>query len=203
MAECWIELDIHLSTIAPALIWRYSQMIYLIVLKIFLVITLYFSLASAQDRCSPMLNHDYSSICGYEKLLTVSQETALDIHDYFLAIRGDCIEQRGARCFLMNVDTNHLNKVPGHIRGKDPNMGTEDLKYVLKYFPNHVKALMLMNIIAKLTNNPLLPIPYYERAIKFYPQYALTHAQFGAYLVDIGRADLGMTKLKRAIEMDP
>jgi tetratricopeptide (TPR) repeat protein len=78
-----------------------------------------------------------------------------------------------------------------------------DLNYVLERFVNHPKALMILGVFAKLTKAPLFPIPYYEKALMLYPQYALTHAQYGAYLVDIGRTDAGIAKLKKAIGMDP
>ncbi|MEQ1846397.1 MAG: hypothetical protein ABL983_12595, partial [Nitrospira sp.] len=43
---------------------------------------------------------------------------------------------------------------------------------------------------------------YYEKALAEFPQYAVTHAQFGHYLIEIGKAEEGIAKLKRAIEMD-
>lgn len=81
--------------------------------------------------------------------------------------------------------------------------GLEDLKFVLKYFPNHPIALNLLGGIAKLAKEPGLPIYFYERALELYPEYAITHAQFGNYLVEIGRFEKGISELKKAVEIDP
>jgi tetratricopeptide (TPR) repeat protein len=78
-----------------------------------------------------------------------------------------------------------------------------DLIYTLDRFVNHPKALQLMGSLAELTNGPSLAIPYYQRALKLYPQYALTHAQFGVYLVDTGHINSGTAELKKAIEINP
>jgi tetratricopeptide (TPR) repeat protein len=62
---------------------------------------------------------------------------------------------------------------------------------------------MLMTPVAKLTKNSALGISYYERAIKMFPRYAITYAQYGKYLTDFDQADAGIEKLMTAIEMDP
>jgi len=79
----------------------------------------------------------------------------------------------------------------------------DDLKFVLGYFPNHPKALMLMGSITQITKNHSLAIHYYGRALKLYPQYSLTHYQFGNFLIDIGIIDQGITELKDAIKINP
>jgi tetratricopeptide (TPR) repeat protein len=62
---------------------------------------------------------------------------------------------------------------------------------------------MLLSAVAKLTKTPSLAIPYYERALQLYPQHAITYAQYGQYLVDIGFIEAGITRLKKAIELNP
>ena len=82
-------------------------------------------------------------------------------------------------------------------------LAVEELQFVLRYFPNHPKALQLMGTIAKVTDAPALAIPYYENALRRYPEYAITHAQYGTYLVDVGNVQAGIPHLNKAIEMDP
>jgi len=79
----------------------------------------------------------------------------------------------------------------------------QDLKFVLNYFPNHPRALMFMGSVAQLTKDLSLGVIYYEKAIQSYPQYALTHAQYGEYLVNTGLVKEGIERLRKAIEMDP
>jgi Tfp pilus assembly protein PilF len=78
-----------------------------------------------------------------------------------------------------------------------------ELKFILRYFPNHPKALTLLGVVAKQIQVPVLPIPFFEKAIAMYPQHAITHAQFGAYLVEIGKVDQGIEALQNAVKIDP
>jgi Tfp pilus assembly protein PilF len=73
----------------------------------------------------------------------------------------------------------------------------------LARFINHPQALAIAGAYALSIKNPRWAVPYFEKALSIYPQYAVTHAQFGKYLTDIGMVDKGLEKLKRAAEMDP
>jgi tetratricopeptide (TPR) repeat protein len=125
--------------------------------------------------------------------------------DYFLAIKDQ--QNRG---YLSTVEKNHITICPHNPNGimGDISEGKflyafEDLRYVLDRFPNHPKALMLLGSVARLAKNISIPIFYYQKALRLYPQHAITHAQFGLYLVDIGRVESGIARLKQAIEIDP
>lgn len=126
-------------------------------------------------------------------------------HDYFQASQDPQIKH-----LLYLVEKHHLNACPHNTNGVlgdialgKYHLAIADLQYTLDRFVNHTKALQLMGSLVKLTESPSLGISYYEKALKLYPQYAFTHAQYGAFLVDIGRVDAGITRLKEAIEMDP
>ena len=54
-----------------------------------------------------------------------------------------------------------------------------------------------------MMKNPLLAQLYYEKALKLFPQYAITHAQYGSYLVGIGNSKAGIAQLEKAVEMNP
>lgn len=85
---------------------------------------------------------------------------------------------------------------------RDYGHALNELKFILRYFPNHPKALTLLGVVAKQVQVPMLPIPYYEKALELYPQHAITHAQFGAYLVEINKIDQGIESLQNAIKID-
>lgn len=78
-----------------------------------------------------------------------------------------------------------------------------DLKYVLERIPNHPGALSMLSTVAIVTKVNNLPIPFYERALKLYPEYAFTHAQYGYYLLEIGATDKATEHLKDATKIDP
>jgi predicted Zn-dependent protease len=119
-------------------------------------------------------------------------------HDYFTAGRDP-----GLQHYLSLVEAVHTNKVVDWIQKHRLSEAIADLKYTLDRFPNHPKGLLLMGSVAGLMGNPASALSYYERAIRLFPQHALTHAQYGAYLVEIGRTDTGIARLQQAIERDP
>ena len=79
----------------------------------------------------------------------------------------------------------------------------DDLNYILIRFINHPQALALAALVAIASKDSTWAMQHYERALNLYPQYALTHAQYGKYMADIDMVDRGLEKLKKAAEMDP
>jgi Tfp pilus assembly protein PilF len=105
--------------------------------------------------------------------------------------------------FIKTVETYHWGKAQEQFRGRHLVYAQRELDFILVHVPNHPKALMLMGVTAKLMKNPILARPYYEKALRLFPQYAITHAQYGHYLVDIGNIKAGIIKLEEAVKMDP
>ena len=60
-----------------------------------------------------------------------------------------------------------------------------------------------MTVVAQLLRRPDLAVVRYERALKLFPQYALTHGQYGMFLVDIGQVKMGIARLNKAVQMEP
>lgn len=120
--------------------------------------------------------------------------------DYFAAHRS--FEWRK---FLNLVERFHLKheNVLSEIRKGSFKRPIFDLEYTLERFPNHPIALQLIGSIARLTNTPELALYHYKKALSLYPQYALTRAQYGEYLIASGNIEAGIAELKEAIKMDP
>ena len=76
---------------------------------------------------------------------------------------------------------NHLNKVTGWIQQGRIGNAVDDLIYVLDRFPNQPRALQLLPLVASLSKNQGLAVTYFEKALRQFPQYALTHAQYGLF----------------------
>jgi Tfp pilus assembly protein PilF len=118
--------------------------------------------------------------------------------DYFIA------KQDSETTHLLHlVEVAHTNRVLPQISRNDYNGALSDIKYTLNRFPNHPLGLVLVGLYARLTKGYGLPVPYYEKAIRLFPQHALTHAQYGAYMVTLGSIDSGIKKLHQAVEMNP
>ena len=104
---------------------------------------------------------------------------------------------------LRLIDGDHTNRVLRMIRNQRINVAIADLKFTLDRFPNHPRALLLFETVARVARVPQLPVPYYERALTTFPQYALTHAQYGRYLAEIGKVREGLAQLNAAVEIAP
>jgi tetratricopeptide (TPR) repeat protein len=109
------------------------------------------------------------------------------------------------RLELATVEKYHLTKETFwmEFNSRRYHYALKELEFVLRHFPNHPKALQLTELVAKMSNQPHLAIPYYEKAVTLFPQYAITHAQYGNYLVDTGQAEKGIKRLRRAMAIDP
>ncbi|MGH7301842.1 MAG: tetratricopeptide repeat protein [Candidatus Rokuibacteriota bacterium] len=118
-------------------------------------------------------------------------------HDYFS-------DDPTVKALLKNVELNHMVKhVLGPYQVGRYNDSIDNLQYTLVRFPNHPHALVLMGLLAKTTKNFTLPIEYFQKALTLYPHYAITHALFGQYLVDIGMVGPGVERLNDALKVDP
>jgi Tfp pilus assembly protein PilF len=145
-----------------------------------LVVLLFFSIVSADDLPPSPLGSDPG-------------------HDYFTTLQADDT----SRGYLNIVTMAHTDKIVEWIRQGRLDNAVLDVRYTLDRFPNHPKGLQMAGIVAQLTKKPSLAVYYFERALKLYPQYAITHTQYGAYLVGIGETDAGIARLKEAVEIDP
>jgi predicted Zn-dependent protease len=64
-------------------------------------------------------------------------------------------------------------------------------------------SLQQLSMLAQMTKNISLGVSYFERAIALFPQYALTHAQYGLFLVSTNNVDAGIEHLKQSVAMEP
>lgn len=111
-------------------------------------------------------------------------------------------DQEAYRDLVLN-DLYHTNRVVHSIKVGRYDEALADLKFVIDKWPNHPRALLLIESLGRVTQAPALPLPYYEKALKLYPQYAMTIAQYGKYLVEIDQWEKGVEQLKQSIERDP
>ena len=133
--------------------------------------------------------------------VALSQIAAAVNYDYFEAI-GEPDVEGGRKQYVRMAEVNHLAKVLPHIAAGHYQYAIDELRFVLHAVPNHPRALMLLQVVATATKNTALGIDHFEKAIRMFPQYAITHAQYGWYLVEMNRMEAGIFKLKQAIEMD-
>jgi Tfp pilus assembly protein PilF len=129
-----------------------------------------------------------------------TQASAQHDYDYFAALASPGTE---INFRIQDVEQNHLMPAMTDIRAGRYMQAWRDLDYLLGWFCNHPRGLFTIATLAQLNKQPLAAMPYFEKAVRLYPQYAMTQAQYGTYLARVGKSDAGVERLKRAIEIDP
>lgn len=126
-------------------------------------------------------------------------------HNYFVANQTPYLRNLLAlnEKFHMNGCPHNPDGTLGDIRLGHYKDAASDMEEMLIHWVNHPKVLQLLGFIAVQMKQTGMPIKYFERAVSLYPNYPLTHAQYGAYLVMIGNLQAGIDKLKFATEKDP
>lgn len=118
------------------------------------------------------------------------------VADYFTA-------DQSPTSYLKILESAHVVVIPNWIKQGRLNNAISDIKYTLDRFPNHPISLQQLSMVAQMTKNNALAVNYFERAINLFPQYALTRAQYGLYLISVNNVDAGLEHLKHSIEIDP
>jgi len=77
-----------------------------------------------------------------------------------------------------------------------------ELEFVLRIVPNHPLALYLLEMVARLEEDVSYPIAYYERALRIFPNRAITRARYGKYLSTIGQREAALEQLREAVAAD-
>ncbi len=150
-----------------------------------LVISLFFvAPAYTEKDASGWHNRDYFRTTTDHKL----KNSLNTVEKYHFCFQGQCADK-----------TNFWEKFNAGKYGS----AIKELEYVLRIFPNHPRALNMMELMAKLTKSPALAVPWYEKALKSYPYYSIIHANYGNYLININRIDSGIEEVQQAIKINP
>jgi tetratricopeptide (TPR) repeat protein len=113
-------------------------------------------------------------------------------------------DYRTAKARLPIVERHHFTpQVEALIRGNTGSLGS-DLDYTLRAFPNHHRALIALMRASEKARSPQpygLPRPvecYFDRALRFRPEDALTRMIYARFLVDKERAAEARQQLEAA-----
>lgn len=106
------------------------------------------------------------------------------------------------RQLLVQLKRYHLDAAVKDMNDRKLNIAQVEVDFVLKWVPNHVEGLLVNEAIAKAKGLPEAAVGRYLRALELYPNHAITHAQFGAYLLDLGRVDAAIDSLNTAVRLD-
>jgi predicted Zn-dependent protease len=134
---------------------------------------------------------------GYGQTYQISPNPQAPGYDYFNPEPGG-----SSTTYRDLVTSAHTDKILGWVQNGRMQDAINDVVYTLDRFANHPKGLQMAGMVATMIKRPSLATYYFERAVKIYPQYAITHAQYGAYLLNAGDIDDAIARLKVVTEGD-
>ncbi|NDP41166.1 MAG: tetratricopeptide repeat protein [Aromatoleum sp.] len=105
---------------------------------------------------------------------------------------------------LGNVDKYHLEGCSRGTVTRQYESAVGDCAFILRYFPNHPKALLSLADNCLAWKNPRCnPDPFFEQAVAVNPKAAGTYVAKGIYLERAQRVDEAVASLEQAIVLDP
>jgi tetratricopeptide (TPR) repeat protein len=120
--------------------------------------------------------------------------------DYYLT-RSD----KAAAGLLEQVEKYHLGPAVSNLRGGKYEYSHNEISFILKYFPNHPQALVLLSELCVRWKQPARcdADARFQRALQINPNVADTYTIQGMYLQNTGRTDQAIENYKKALERNP
>lgn len=105
---------------------------------------------------------------------------------------------------LAAVEKYHLQPGYDKLAKKHYQAAFGDARFILNYFPNHPRALVLLSDICGRWQSPECnPDRWIENAVSRNPSVAATHVIYGIYLHRAKRFEAAVTAYKQALDIDP
>ncbi|HQU16092.1 MAG: tetratricopeptide repeat protein [Gammaproteobacteria bacterium] len=117
-------------------------------------------------------------------------------HDYYAT-------DAESRHLLTMVEGHHLQQGTDKMARGEYGYAKQDFDFILRYFPNDPKALLLMGELAVKTGKPQDATHYFETAIKMFPDRAPTHTVYGVFLHRTGKLKQAIIQYKESLKLDP
>jgi len=104
---------------------------------------------------------------------------------------------------LRNLDQNHYRRAVGALERRRYEGALADLEFMLKYVPNHPRALAGISQVAIGVQRPDLAEQRFKAALERYPQHDETYVIYGVFLHKLGRTDAAIAQYRKALELNP
>lgn len=120
-------------------------------------------------------------------------------NDYFQARAGQQSSE-----LLITVEKYHLQQGIDKMRSRLYSAAWSDFNFILNYFPNHPRALLLMSDLCEKWRNPKCNMDvFFDKAIRRSPENAGIHLTMGIYLQKRGKANEAIDSYKKSLEFNP
>lgn len=119
--------------------------------------------------------------------------------DYYAPLVG-----QNDRDLFKNVELHHLGLGHEELENKRYDAALAHAEFMLRYYPNHPKALNLLSQICLRWKSPDCNAQeWFERAVARNPSAPVTYTLQGIYLHRIKRYQEAVESYKKALELDP
>jgi tetratricopeptide (TPR) repeat protein len=117
--------------------------------------------------------------------------------------RDGCDYYAGDTAHISVVEKYHLGKARAKVLDKQYKYAMNDLNFILRHFPNHPQALMLLDDVGRGMGQPDLPLRYFEAAIEAYPDRAATYILYGVFLQKRGKIGDAIAQYEHGLSLNP
>jgi len=105
---------------------------------------------------------------------------------------------------LRNVENFHVRQGMDQVRLKRYAAAWGDFDFILRYFPNHPRGLLLMAELCQVWRSPKCNMAdYFQKAIQLSPNNEGIYLTKGAYLQKRGQIDDAIENYKKSLELNP
>lgn len=132
-------------------------------------------------------------------LVALSAAGEQDNNDYYVAHADKYTSE-----LLVSVEKYHLQSCSEGPRTRQFQSALSDCDFILRYFPNHPRALVYMAELCVAWQSPTcIPDRYFENAVRVNPTVANTFVAIGISLLRAKKAKEAVTNLERAVALNP
>lgn len=101
------------------------------------------------------------------------------------------------------VEKYHLGPARAKLADGRARNAMNDIRFILRHFPNNPNALMLLDEASRRLGQPNLPDQYFKQAIAAYPDEPMTYVVHGMFLQKRGRTADAIGQYEHALSLNP
>ena len=117
--------------------------------------------------------------------------------------KDGCNYFEGDSAHIGVVEKYHLGPARAKLADGRAAYAMNDIKFILRHFPNNPNALLLLDDASKRLGQPNLPDQYFKQAIAAYPEEPMTYVVHGMFLQKRGRTADAIGQYEHALSLNP
>lgn len=104
---------------------------------------------------------------------------------------------------LRNVEKHHLQQGIDRMNEGRFDNAVAEFDFILRYYPNHPRALLLMGELSRKMDKPGQAHEYFAKALNLFPHNPATYSVYGIFLQRSGDLGGAIEQYSKALERNP